>query len=204
MMTKQLCGVLFALGLGACASSEGQPARGLPPEAPVAVSLPERPSSMFAGYVGIEVTTLPRFGEGEQAYITMQSSSSELSEGAGLRISVPLAALQQALSGAVVTLPPASPTLGNAGEYTGIQDSDPHTPEGIAVKSFSLGLDGATMSLTATLTGGGTVTALGQFGVICTQANSNGDPVTDGTWASEFCAATRDAIGLAPWIAAAR
>lgn len=203
-MSRHATLILFILTFGfASCASESDSGRSPSPDPTVTVSLPERPATVFSGNVGIEVTTLPRSGTvGEQALIEMQSSSRELSESAGLRLLISLEDLGNAINGQVVVVPAPTDGLQDHGTYTGPQ-TDGRTPES-HVGSFSLSLDGTTMTLTATTASGSTVTALGQFGVICTSADTNGDAVTDALWSSDFCSTTRDTLGLAPWIAVAK
>jgi len=191
--------MVMGLAMSACAGDQpgGRPL--LPPTHTVAMSLPDRPGLMFVGFGAIEVTTIPFTGPGESAHISMNGASGESGESFSMNLYFPLEAFHEALQGRVGTIPPMDPAVGfNYGEYTG--PTIDFRTAGQNVQSFTLALDGATITLTATVPSG-TITAYGQFTVQCTQDNG-GAIVTDGRWESEFCSRTRDALGLGPWIAA--
>lgn len=117
-----------------------------------------------------------------------------------MQLYIPLEVLQTALQGGVATIPPGDPGGVNPASYTGAT-ADGRSP-GRDVQSFTLALDGTTMTLTATVPSG-TITARGQFAVGCTGTEASGI-VTDRDWESEFCVRMRETLGLAPWIAASR
>lgn len=189
----------MGLVMSACAGAE--PGRqSLPPAYTVAMSLPDRPGVVFAGFAGLEVTTIPYAGPGESAHISVSGGSADSGESFSMQLYVPLDQLHEALQGRVGMIPAMDPAVGfNYGTYTGATVD--FRTAGENVQSFTLALDGATITLTATVPSG-TITAYGQFRVGCSMLNSNGDNVTDGRWESEFCARTRDSLGLEPWIAA--
>ena len=163
------------------------------------MSLPDRPDEAFLGTAGFEVTTIPYSGPGEQAHVSMVANSADGDETASMQLYIPLDVLQMALEGRVATIPAGDPGIQTSTSYTGAT-ADGRTP-GENVQSFTLALDGTTMTLTATVPSG-TITAQGQFGVACTGTDASGGNVTDRDWESEFCVRMRETLGLAPWIAA--
>lgn len=194
----------MGLLLSACASAEPDGSRSVvPPTATVAMSLPDRPGVTFAGFAGLEVTNFPFPGLGETAHPSLIGQSADGNEGVSMQLYVPLDVLHEALQGRVGNIPVMDPAVGfNYGSYTGAT-SDGRNP-GENVQIFTLALDGAMMTLTATVPSG-TITAYGQFVIECTLLRSDTTgTMTDGRWESEFCARSRDTLGLAPWIAASR
>ena len=166
------------------------------------MSLPDRPDEAFLGTAGFEVTTIPYSGPGEQAHVSMVANSADGDETASMQLYIPLEVLRTALQGGVATIPPGDPGGVNPASYTGAT-ADGRTP-GENVQSFTLALDGTTMTLTATVPSG-TITAQGQFAVGCTGTDhASGGNVTDRDWESEFCVRMRETLRLAPWIAASR
>ena len=202
VMTHQnLCAsLIMGLLLSACAGAEPDGGRSLPPAATVAMSLPDRPGVTFVGFAAIEVSTIPYTGPGESAHISMGGGSADSGEQVSMHLYVPLDVLHEALQGRVGVVPLAIPGWVSSNVYSG--PTVDFRTAGENVQSFTLALDGATITLTATVPSG-TITAYGQFAVGCTQDNGLGI-MTDGRWESEFCARSRDTLGLAPWIAASR
>lgn len=193
--------LVVGLALSACAGSEPGGRAPVSPAHTVAMSLPDRPGEMCAGTGLIEVSTIPYIGPGESsAHLSLVGACAATGETFSMQLYVPLDAFSEALLGRAGAVPAFDPAVGtHYGTYTGATTDGRDPSE--EVQSFTLALDGATITLTARVPSG-TITAYGQFTFQCTIRNSNGDDLTDGRWESEFCSRTRDTLGLGPWIAA--
>ncbi len=175
-------------------STESEPGRSLPPEAPVAISVSDRPDTSFRGYAGLDVTTINyELLTGGQLHVTLRGESADGTEWTAVSAALPLDVAADFLAGETVTEP--------VGSYQSPRSSD-RLP-GAEITSLSVALVDAMFELTA-VSGTTTISARGQFGVVCSTVNDGQGLVTDSRWETPFCSENREALGLDPWIAASR